>query len=146
MTILEALRTVTTSIKTWAESKFLTQHIVYVGPDRPTDAHIKVWVNTSEDYDEGAIAMLPVVTTIELNASGWIGSGELYSQAVTVNGVTANSKIDLQPTATQIISLADESISLVAENDGGSVTVYAIGGVPSVDYSMQALITEVSVL
>ena len=34
----------------------------------------------------------------------------------------------------------------MAENDDGVITVYAIGSKPTVDYTMQALITEVTVV
>ena len=61
-----------------------------------------------------------------------------------MNGITANSKVDLQPTAVQIVELQNNDIALMAENNDGVITVYALGGKPTVDYTMQALITEVT--
>lgn len=86
----------------------------------------------------------PRIFTIPLPASGWVGAGDLYSQSVTVDGVTATSKIDLQPSPEQLAELLDANISLVAANDEGSVTVFAIGDVPTSDYEMQIIVTEVS--
>lgn len=116
---------------------------IYVGPDRPTDPNIKVWINTSEE-DTGIVPVLPRVSTIILNANSWEGSSEPYSQQVDIATVTAASKIDLQPTAYQIVSLQNEEVSLMVENNGGVVTCYAIGNKPTVDYTMQVLIQEVS--
>ena len=88
----------------------------------------------------------PKMTTITLLSDSWVGNTSPYSQAVTVNGVTENSKIDLQPTAELITVLQDAEISLTAENNEGSVTIWAIGDKPTEDYTIQALITEVVVV
>jgi hypothetical protein len=87
---------------------------------------------------------IPKSTTATLPAADWISASiGLYSQVITVNGVTANSKVDLQPTALQIVELQNADIAFMTENNDGVITVYAIGGKPESDYTMQALITEV---
>jgi hypothetical protein len=96
-------------------------------------------------YDN-AISILPKMTTVTLKAANWTGDTNPWSQVVTVNGVTVNSKVDLQPTAVQIVEFQNNDIALIAENNDGVVTVYAIGGKPTKDYTMQALITEVVVV
>ena len=83
------------------------------------------------------------VTTITLDANNWSGEVNPWSQVVTVKGATDNTKIDLQPTAIQIINLQDSEIALTTENNGGIVTVYALGNKPTVDYTMQVTLTEV---
>lgn len=83
------------------------------------------------------------ISTIILNANQWSEKSNYWSQIVTVNSVTDKSKIDLQPTAVQIIDLQDSEIALTAENDNGIVTVYAIGNKPTVNYTMQVTLTEV---
>ena len=117
--------------------------IVYVGPTQPTDPNIKVWINTAEE-DTGIVPVLPRVATITLAAASWTGSASPYYQTVTVNTVTASTKIDLQPTVAQITSLQNADIALMAENTNGTVKVYSFGGKPSADMTMQALLTEVS--
>lgn len=116
---------------------------IYIGDTEPTDSHIKIWINTAEE-GTGVVPLLPRIATVTLKASSWTGSNNPYSQVVAVNGVTVNSKIDLQPTAQQIVSLQSDDIALMAENNGGTVTFYALGGKPSVDYTMQVLLTEVT--
>lgn len=91
-------------------------------------------------------ASMPKLATITMSASNWSGSTSPYSQIVSVNGVNANSKLDLQPTPSQITELQDAEISLMATNNNGVVTVYAFGGKPSTDMTMQILITDVEVI
>ena len=116
---------------------------VYVGPTKPTDQNIKVWINTSEE-GTGVVPVLPRVSTISLPASAWSGTKEPYSQVVEILTATASSKIDLQPSAQQIVDLQNAEISLMIGNDGGNLTCYAIGNKPTVDYTMQVLIQEVA--
>lgn len=85
-------------------------------------------------------------TTISLSATNWMGDASPYSQIVSIDGATANSKIDLQPTAEQIVELQDLEITLMAINDDGVVTVYAINGKPTTDYTIQVTITEMVAL
>ena len=101
------------------------------------------WVDVSEQVRACIQSFMPKSTTISLPAANWTGSANPYSQVVTVNGATANSKIDLQPTALQIVELQNTDIALMADNNNGVITVYALGGKPKVNYTMQALITEV---
>lgn len=118
-------------------------NIVHVGPTEPTDSNIKVWINTAKD-GTGIVPVLPRIATITLQHVNWTGSGESYSQVVNINTVTTATKIDLQPTAQQIVSLQNAEISLMVENNGGVVTCYAIGNKPTVDYTMQVLLQEVA--
>lgn len=101
------------------------------------------WIDVSDKVRECIQDFMPKHTTISLPAANWTGSANPYSQVVSVNGATANSKIDLQPTALQIVELQNSDIALMADNNDGVITVYALGGKPNVDYTMQALITEV---
>ena len=121
----------------------LAANMVYVGPTEPTDPNVKVWINTSEE-GTGVVPVLPRVATITLSKSAWTGSGEPYSQVVEIATVTTASKVDLQPSAQQIVALQNAEISLMVENNGGVITCYAIGNKPTADYTMQVLIQEVA--
>lgn len=116
---------------------------VYVGPDMPTDPNIKVWINTAEE-GTGVVPVLPRVSNITLAADSWTGSSSPYSQVVEINTVTTATKVDLQPTITQMVSLQNDDIALMAENDNGIVTIYSFGGKPSADMTMQVQLMEVS--
>ena len=116
---------------------------VYVGLTEPTDPNIKVWINTAEE-GTGVVPVLPRVATITLTANGWKGSSSPYSQSVNISTVTAATKVELNPTVAQIVSLQNDDIALMAENNNGAVTVYAFGDKPSSTMTMQATLTEVS--
>lgn len=116
---------------------------VYVGPTQPTDPNIKVWINTAEE-GTGVVPVLPRVSTITLPKASWSGSSAPYYQTVSINTVTSATKIELNPTVAQIVSLQNDDIALMAENDAGSVKVYSFGGKPSSDMTMQVTLMEVS--
>ena len=90
----------------------------------------------------GPAARLAWVT---LKASAWKGEDSLYSQVVTIDGVTPYSKVDLLPSVEQLAIFHNKDVAFVTENEDGVVTVYAIGQKPLLDYTMQAQITEVVV-
>lgn len=116
--------------------------------DNPDEAvnSINELINWVRENEASGSAAAPKMTTITLLADAWIGDASPYSQVVSVNGVTENSKVDLQPDAQLITKLTDAEISLTTENDAGVITVWAIGEKPSEDMTVQALITEVTLL
>jgi hypothetical protein len=87
-----------------------------------------------------AVAKIGEVT---LRANGWTGSGTLHSQVVSISGVTPNSQVDLTPSVDQLSIFYEKDLTFVTENEGGVVTVYAIGQKPTNDYTIQVTITEV---
>lgn len=111
--------------------------------------------DTADDgftYNKVSVSMLDLRTNsavrvdeVTLLAENWVGDDNPYSQVVTIDGITANSQIDLTPDVEQLAIFYDKSIAFVTENDDGVVTVYAIGQKPENDYTVQVTITEVSV-
>ena len=85
------------------------------------------------------------IGNVELLASQWVGDTSPYSQVVDVEGATENSQVDLTPSVEQLSIFHHKDLAFVTENDGGIVTVYAIGQKPENDYTIQVTITEVEV-
>lgn len=85
------------------------------------------------------------IGNVTLPASKWKGEASLYSQVVSIAGVTANSQVDLTPSVEQLAIFHNKDLAFVTENEGGIVTVYAIGEKPENDYTIQVTITEVAV-
>lgn len=83
------------------------------------------------------------IGTVTLSADAWEGEANLYSQVVNIEGVTENSQVDLTPSVEQLAIFYEKDLTFVTENDGGVVTVYAIGQKPQNDYTIQVTITEV---
>jgi hypothetical protein len=81
---------------------------------------------------------------VVLIADNWIGDKSPYSQVVNIDGVTENSQVDLTPDVEQLTIFYEKDLTFVTENDGGVVTVYAIGQKPENDYTIQVTITEVA--
>lgn len=90
---------------------------------------------------ETASARISYVTIL---ANKWVGTESPYSQVVTVNGATENSQVDLTPSVEQLAIFHQKDLAFVTENDGGVVTVYAIGQKPENDYTIQVTMTEVT--
>lgn len=85
------------------------------------------------------------IGVVELLADKWVNAIEnmLYSQIVNIDGVTKNSKVDLTPSVEQLVVFYEKDLTFVTENEGGVVTVYAIGQKPANNYTIQVTITEV---
>lgn len=86
------------------------------------------------------------IRTILLPADAWVGTSSPYSQtfvAGSIDGVTAKSKIDLQPTVSLLEYLQNEEITLTSENADCVVTFYALNCKPDRDIEIQATISEV---
>ena len=83
------------------------------------------------------------ITEVTILADAWKGGESPYSQVVEVEGVSVNSMVNLHPSVEQLEIFHDKDLAFSTENDGGVVTVYAIGDKPTNDYTIQASIMEV---
>ena len=101
-------------------------------------------ITSVESLIEKAVAQANKISFVTLYSNQWNGKESPYSQVVNISGVTKNSKIDLNPTVSQLDIFHDKDIAFVVENDDGIVTVYCIGQMPTQNYTMQVTITEVS--
>lgn len=81
--------------------------------------------------------------SVTLLSSAWVGSGNLYSQVVDIDGITERSQVNLTPTVEQMATFYEKDITFITENDGGVVTIYVIGQKPQNDYTIQTNIVEV---
>ena len=86
---------------------------------------------------------VPKIGQVALLADAWVGENNLYSQVVSIEGVTENSQVDLTPDVEQLAIFYEKDLTFVTENEGGVVTVYVIGQKPTNDYTVQVTITEV---
>lgn len=82
------------------------------------------------------------IGTIHAPAADWKGAESPYSMAVGVDVVTVSSKVDVMLSAEQMVQFKDQIITFVAENNSGSVTLYAFGDKPKADIDLQVAVTE----
>lgn len=87
-------------------------------------------------------ALYPKISSVTITGANWTGSSSPYSQGVTINGVTSNSKVDLQPTANQIVELQNAGVQLMIENNAGTCTAWALGKKLTSDMTISVLLTE----
>lgn len=115
------------------------------------DASLYLYANkaTRPKYNGSDMALLSDIpaqkrtATISVGTS-WSGSGP-YTQTVIVTGATANSKVDLQPDAAILQGMLDLGVTaLFVANDNGVFTLTALGAAPTVAFSLQATIEEVT--
>ena len=102
--------------------------------------------NFNQRINETNIALQTITkkTTVTLSTN-WTGDASPYTQSVTISGITANSKVDLQPDATAITQMADDgTVALYIANDNGTLTAYAVGEKPTAELTIQATVSEVS--
>lgn len=117
----------------------------------------KDYVLTEADKAEIAELVVKLVDTgskatigvVDLLADKWVGSGNLYSQVVTIHEVPkdfdfTDCQVDLTPSVEQLVVFYEKDLTFVTENEDGEVTVYVIGQKPTNDYTIQVTITEVS--
>ena len=143
LTVLESLRVVTQSIKDWVNTKINNMATGLIVVDNT------LFLKTNDGYiSEHGVALpqsnKPQCTNIVVLASGWQGTSSPYSQIVACDGVSENSKIDLQPAPSQVENLQKSKILLMATNSNGVVTVYAFNNKPTTDMTIQVQITEVT--
>ena len=85
------------------------------------------------------------VSSVTLLADAWVGANAIFSQVVSIPGVTKNSQVTLNPSEEQLRIFRDKDIAFSTGNSNGIVTVYLVGEKPLNDYTMQVSITEVDV-
>lgn len=83
------------------------------------------------------------IVNISIPAASWKGGESPFSQVVEVEHISANSKVDLNPSMEQLCTFRNRGIALMAENDGGVVTIHAFGDKPAENLVIQATLTEV---
>jgi len=90
--------------------------------------------------------ILPKPASITIYPDKWVkASDDRFYQVVSVNNatITANSKVDLQPSSEQLCIFHEKDLAFVTENEDGVISVFCVGQVPTNEYTIQITITEV---
>lgn len=97
------------------------------------------WTPTPAEIGAATVA----VYTATLTAAGWSQTAP-YTQTVSIEGVTAASKVDLQPTPEQLTQMITDGVTaLQIANNNGTLTAYALGATPTTEMVLQCTVTEV---
>ena len=105
------------------------------------DVYSQMTPNTDELY----FVNEPLVTLSSVSLSAtWSNADPIFSQSVTVQNASTNSKIDLQPDETLLQAMiADGVTALWIENNNGVLTAKCLGAALSAAHTVQCTITEV---
>ena len=126
-------------------------------PEDAVEGFPQLTSNTEKNFDileqfvldcranQSSVVSTTRVSTVGLLAIAWVGDESPYRQVVTIPGITANSKVDLNPSVEQLAIFHQKDLAFVTDNQGGIVTAYALGDKPTNDYTIQVTITEVNV-
>lgn len=112
--------------------------------DPTTDPTLSIWQTVQEYLATLTTKPASKISSVTLLASAWEEGDGYHFQVVDVDGATAYSQVDLKPNAEQLAIFHKKDLAFVTENEGGVVTVFAIGDRPLNDYTMQVSITEVT--
>lgn len=86
-----------------------------------------------------------VFTTAIAMTTAWTDAGNgVFSQAVSVSGGNARTKVDIQPDETVFAQLVEDKVrALWVENNNGVFTAKAMGAAPTRAMSVQATLKTV---
>ena len=105
----------------------------------------KVYEELYSYLQQGGLTKPERKVKLPVLASAWVdtGRGIRFTQAVAVEGVTLNSKVDVEMTGEQLEEFYDINVTFTADNINGTVIVSAVGDKPTEDHILQATIKEV---
>lgn len=131
---VDGITSLSPSVTLWADTEGVAIECEYDKDINVVIAELLARIDRSTSY----------ISQIELLSSKWQGTASPYSQAVTLEGISEYSKVDINPSIEQLSIFHNKDIAFIAENDDGVVTVYCIGQKPTDNYTMQVTITEVN--
>ena len=116
-------------------------HKLKIGDGIHTYAELAYLMAGDEIVTQVLTKVNPRVITVTLEKT-WEGAEGKYSQALTLDGITAHSRLDLQPDVNMLAEFKQLGLVFVTENNSGVITVYSVGNMPAKPYTMQATIIE----
>lgn len=104
-----------------------------------------VYEQMTQNADELYFVNEPLVTLSSVSLSTtWSDADPIFSQSITVQNASENSKIDLQPDEALLQAMiADGVTALWVENNNGVLTAKCLGAALSAAHTVQCTITEV---
>lgn len=108
---------------------------------------VQDYADVLEEWRQKLFSTYETVVSINLPTNEWVQSSDMthYTQDITISGVTANTKIDLQPSPEQLVSMINNGIVMFVANDNGDVKVYSVNEKPNEDMIIQATVKETKI-
>lgn len=108
---------------------------------------VQDYADVLEEWRQKLFGERETLIAITLPAMEWIQSEDLthYTQDLTLTDIpiTEYTKIDLNPSPEQLVTLINHGVTMFVANDSGNIKVYAVGDKPVRDMVIQATVKEV---
>jgi hypothetical protein len=117
-------------------------HKLKIGDGKTPYSELKYLMAGDEIVTQVLAEVKPRIVTVELKHPWTQVTDGKYSQVIELEGITKQSRLDLQPSADMIAEFKQLGLVFVTENQGGTITVYSVGNQPLKSYTMQATIVE----
>lgn len=128
------------TLEEWLESHFTTATVTETEDDVTITITDKNGTTTATIEKNAGIRRHEV----DLLADKWrYVRDRLYAQEITVPTVKANSSVEFLFNPEQVLILHDKDVAFMATNSLGTITAYAMGTKPTLDYTVEAEIKEV---
>lgn len=110
------------------------------------NGNIPVLDSNGNIYDSGRSNYNSVVMQITLTAAGWVEdtANGWWTQAVSNPAIVDGRKVDISASPAVVKQLSEAGATLVLENNAGTATIYSLGAVPTVDLTIELIISEVT--
>ena len=129
------------------------QHKLKIGDGIHTYAALAYLQAGDEIITQALAKVLPRVVTVTLDVDQWVEVTSetdpnlgYYKQTVTLDGITARSRLDLQPNVDMLAEFQSLNLVFTTENKNSVITVYSVGDMPLKSYTMQATIVETEII
>jgi hypothetical protein len=117
-------------------------HKLKIGDGVHTYSELKYLTAGDEIVSQVLAEVKPRVVNINLTTEWLPETDGKYKQTITLDGITAHSRLDLQPTADMLAEFKQLGLVFVTENNSGVITIYSVGNMPLKSYTIQATIVE----
>lgn len=85
-----------------------------------------------------------IVEDIQIRASTWVESSGLFKSTLSIEGLTAKTKVDVNMTASIVKIMIDDEINAIyIENNDGTAVAVAMGSKPTQDITLSITLQEV---
>ena len=87
-----------------------------------------------------------ITAAVTLTAAGWVedAANGWWTQAVSNPAIVDGRQVEIFASPAVVNQLAEDGATLVLENNAGTAAIYALGAVPTIDLTMELVISEVT--
>ena len=103
-------------------------------------------LNDNFDKADNILASKSITAPVTLSAVGWVedAANGWWTQAVSNPAIVDGRQVEIFASPAVVNQLAEDGATLVLENNAGTAAIYALGAVPTIDLTIELVISEVT--